>query len=517
MVRNHLRPADRWEDPLLAVWRALRPPSWVSPSHAVLLAILAAAFGFYAQTLGYWFFFDDFWFLRASQSTPFGSYALNAFNYRQPGPIVPEFLYRPLNLVTFWCFYQVFGLHAWPYHLLNIAFHLAGGVLLWKIAVKITGRPMVGHLATLIFLLYPTYEVAVAWVANGNVVMSTFACLSSLWLFLRYLDGGASRRVYYIASFLAFVAALLLHPETAYLAALPVLSYLLLRTTSLAELRSVRAWAQFIPFFVMEIGFLVVQALAREANAFQSRFALGPHMLDNYARYTALALDPYRAPPNISPFARDLVPITGWRTLLPLASGLAAGTALLFFERRRPHAGTFALLWFILAVLPLSTWTEGAFARKLYGAGPGLALAVAIFAVSSLDLVTARLQTAVRYLAPCTLLLLVTILMGARVLEMTGPFGSYTDEYRTLVEDARASYPTLPEGSRLYLAGVPWPMLIYGPDSAGLASAMRLYYGDIEIFAVADHGQLEQLPHPPRANDAVVRYHCPPVCQPPSR
>jgi hypothetical protein len=511
-----MRPADRWQDSL----RAFRPPSWVTPSHVVLAAIVATGLGFYARTVGYWFFSDDFWFLHASQSTPLGDYLLAAFNFRHE-QYVPEILYRPLCVVSFRGLFQVFGLHAWAYHLFGLSLHLASGVLLWLIAVKITRRPMVGHLAALIFLLHPNYVVAVAFIANNlaAAVISTFAGLSSLWLFLLYLDGGTRRRVYYAASFLTFVAAILLHPETSYLVALLVLAYVLLRASSLRELLSVRAWAQFVPFLLIGIGFLVTQTLAREASTYQSHnFQLGQHMMGNYVRYTALALDPYRVPASMSNFQIDLAPLSDWRTVLPVASGAAAGAALLFSERRRPHAGTFALLWFILAVLPLSTWIEGAYGRKLYSAGPALALTVAIFAVSAWDLIPARLQAGLRYLVPTHyIFLLVAISMGIRVLQMGEPIGQGAEGYQTLVEEVRHSYPTLPEGSRLYLVGVPWPLIYGSADSSGLASAIQLYYGDIVINAVVSPNQLAQLREPPTSKDVVFQYHCPPVCQPPIR
>jgi len=496
---------------------ALRLPSWVTPSHVVLFAILAVAFGFYARTIGYWFYFDDFWFLRASQSTPLGSYAVAAFNYRHE-QYVPEFLFRPLFVLSFRGLYEMFGLHAWAYHLFGLTLHLASGVLLWQIAVKITRRPMVAHLATLIFLLHPTYAVAVVFVTNNVVVIGTFAYLSSLLLFLLFLEGGAKRGVYYAGSFFAFVAALLVHPETSFVFSILVLSYVLLRPTTLAELRSVRGWAPLVPFLLIEIGGLVTQAKVREATAFQSMsFKLGAHMAGNYVRYAALALDPYRAE-TFNWFAADGGPLSNWRTLLPVASGVGAAAVLLFIERRRPAAGTFALLWFILAVLPLSTWTAGAFSRKLYVAGPALALTVAIFAVSAWDVLPSRLQAGLRYLVPTHFIfVLLVISMGIRVVEMTDPYGDATGGYRTMVAEVRAKYPTIPEGSRLYLAGVPWPMLVYGSDSAGLTSAMRLYYRDTEIFAVADPGRLAQLPNPPTAEDTVFQYKCPPICQPPVR
>ncbi len=511
-----MRPGDRSQDSIQAFGLPIHLPRWVSPSRFILLAILAASLGFYARTIGYWFYYDDFWFLRASQATPIASYALAAFNYRH-AQYVPPYLYRPLFVLSFRGLYEVFGLHAWAYHLFGLALHLASGVLLWQIAVKITRRPMVGHLATLIFLLHPTYAVAVVFVTNNVVVIGTFAYLSSMLLFLLYLEGGAKRGVYYVGSFFAFVAALLVHPETSFVFAILVLSYVLLQATTLAELRSVRGWAALVPFLLVEIGFLVTQAKVREATAFQSTsFKLGPHVAGNYVRYAALALDPYRLRVQTYWFSQDPGPLSDWRTLLPVASGVAATAFLLFLERKRPRAGTLALVWFVLAVLPISTWTAGAFARKLYGAGPALALAVAIFAVSAWDALPSRLQGGLRYLVPTHFIfLLIVVSMGLRVLQMTGPFGDAAGGYQTLVEEVRREYPTIPEGSRLFLAGVPWPMVVYGADSAGLASAMRLYYGNIEVIAVSDPAQLGRLPVPPKPKDVVFQYKCPPICQPP--
>jgi hypothetical protein len=64
---------------------------------------------------------------------------------------------------------------------------------------------------------------------------------------------------------------------------------------------------------------------------------------------------------------------------------------------------------------------------------------------------------------------------------------------------------------------VPWPLLIYGADGAGFASAIQLYYRDTEIIAVVDPARLAQLPNPPTAKDTVFQYHRLPICQPPIR
>lgn len=502
------------------VRRALVAPrdvalGWLASPYAVLLLILAIGFGFYAQTLGFWFFYDDFWFLMASKERAFPSYTFEAFDYRSVGP-VPEFLYRPLFVVWFYGLFQAFGLHAWAYHLLGVSVHLVNAALLWTIARKITGRDAIAHISALIFALHPSYAVAVAFVTNNIVVFSTFAFLTTLLLFLRYLDGGARRLWYYGASFTLFIAALLLHPETLPLFAVLTLALVLLRSDGLRRMRDVRSWVPLAPFLAVATGYVIVQALAREAEptGFQTTFKLGSHIASNYIRYVAFAIDPFRAAPENVPFLADAHSLGGLRTMVPFASACAAAVLLLAVNRSRPYVSLFALCWFLLALLPLTTWTAGAFARKLYVAGPALALLVAYLFVTVGDYLATRTRLRLSYLA-LPLALIIAIPLGIRVTEMTNAFYDATGEYRTIIGQVRQSDAQVEEGGRLYLVGVPWIMIIWGPDSAGLASGIRLYRDNVPVDMVVNEAQLELLPVPPGPNDVIIRFQCPPICQPP--
>ena len=116
----------------------------------VLAAILLLTFAVYAPTLTDWFMRDDFLFLRAAQtaSRPW-VYIRDSFDFRSPGPPVDFTFYRPLYQASYLGFYKLFGLEAWPYHLLNVSVHLANAVLVWLIARKLTGRLLVAHAAAL--------------------------------------------------------------------------------------------------------------------------------------------------------------------------------------------------------------------------------------------------------------------------------------------------------------------------------------------------------------------------------
>lgn len=488
-------------------------PSWLVAPHAALVLILAIGFGFYAQTLGTWFFHDDLWFLQASDANSFSSYTLDAFDYRSNEP-VPELLYRPLYVVWFYGLFIVFGLNAWAYHLLGVLVHLLSATLLWGIAKKVTGRDAIAHFAALIFVLHPSYAVAVAFVNNNIVVFSTSAYLGSLALFLHYLDGGVRRSWYYAASLLSFLVALLLHPETAQLFAVLVLAFLLLRSSGFREALDLRRWLPFLPFLAVEVGFLGVQALARQAIDYQTTFQLGDHMVDNYVRYAAFAVDPFRAVTAHVPFQADSRSLEGWRTWLPLVVAGVPVFWLLAVSRSRPYVSLFALCWFLLALLPLSTWTFGAVSRKLYVAGPAMGLLGAVLLVTVLDYLADKTPLRFSLMAPlCALIIIIPF--GARVIEMTGRFEDEAAGYQLLIDEVRQSDTAIPDGARLYLVGVPWNYIAFSGAYRAVQNSFQLYYGLNSVYLTVTDEQLRELDVPPVPGDIIFHYECPPVCQPP--
>lgn len=291
---------------------------WLVSPYAGLLLILAMAFGFFARTLGTWFFHDDLWYLLAVDTNSFPSYTLEAFDYRSARPVT-DILYRPLFLVWFYGLFAAFGLNAWAYHLIGVLVHLSNATLLWMIAKKVTGREAIANFAALIFVIHPSYAVSVAFVLSNITVFGTFVYLSSLLLFLHYLDGGVRRFWYYGASVLSFLVALLFHPETAQLLAVLVLAFLLLRSSGFRDALDLRRWLPLLPFLAVAAGFLVLTTLSRQADPtnVQTTFQLGGHLVDNYVRYTAFAIDPFRLSSENVAFQFDSRPLDGWRTWLP--------------------------------------------------------------------------------------------------------------------------------------------------------------------------------------------------------
>ena len=126
-------------------------------------------------------------------------------------------IYAPAVFTTLWVEYQLWGLDPLGYHLVNLAFHVACVLLLWRVLRRLDLRG--AWLAAALFGVHPVMVESVAWVAELKNVQSAFFCLLSLLAYLRCspLDGtappdGRTRRLSYALALLLFTLALLSKP-----------------------------------------------------------------------------------------------------------------------------------------------------------------------------------------------------------------------------------------------------------------------------------------------------------------
>ena len=102
-------------------------------------------------------------------------------------------VYYPLVLTTFWALHKFFGLNPLPYHLLNISFHVASAMLLWRIlqVLRVGGA----WLGAALWALHPVTVQSVAWVTELKNTQSCVFYLLSILFFLKWENqGGAVSR-----------------------------------------------------------------------------------------------------------------------------------------------------------------------------------------------------------------------------------------------------------------------------------------------------------------------------------
>lgn len=128
-------------------------------------------------------------------------------------------IYAPAFFTTLWFEYQLWGLQPAGYHLVNVGFHLACVLLLWRVLRRLGLGLGAAWLAAALFAVHPVMVESVAWVAELKNVQSAFFCLLTLLAYLRFdpLDGGEAptpreRGFFYGLALLLFTLALLSKP-----------------------------------------------------------------------------------------------------------------------------------------------------------------------------------------------------------------------------------------------------------------------------------------------------------------
>ncbi len=153
--------------------------------------------------------------------------------------------YFPLVYTAFRIEYGLWGLDPFVYHLINVLFHAANALLLWRLLARL-GIPG-AWFAAAVFGLHPVHVESVAWITERKNVMSLFFSLASLLAWLRFVEphAGSGRRYYALS--LAFYALALASKVTA--CTLPAAQLLLL--WMLGKPIGLRRVAQVAPFFAL--------------------------------------------------------------------------------------------------------------------------------------------------------------------------------------------------------------------------------------------------------------------------
>ncbi|MCE0498518.1 MAG: tetratricopeptide repeat protein [Methylacidiphilales bacterium] len=254
--------------------------------------------------------------------------------------------YWPLTSTLLWIEWHLFGSETLGYHLVSLALHLTGGLLVWRLFDRLGLRW--GWFGALLFVVHPLAVESVAWISEIKNTLSLPLFLLSLLAWLDFSERGARSR-YWLSVFL-FLAAMLAKASVIMLPA--VLLLLVWWRRGRVTARDLGNLAPYV---------LIALALGLVTVAFQQHFGDQTVGLGGALSRFALAgavvffyLGKFVLPVGLMPVYPAWVadPPPFWNLLLLPVLALALG----FFWTRRQVWARHALLgfgFFLITLLPV--------------------------------------------------------------------------------------------------------------------------------------------------------------------
>lgn len=427
--------------------------------HWGLLAALAITFFVHVATLRYYFDGDDFVVLGSIRHSGPGQYMLDTLLMHD---IVPN--WRPLTGFVYAVEWQLFGLDATWWRLVNLAVHLGSLALLYALALRLTRRPAIGAIAALLFGVSGAHFDTVTYVTALPHVLGTFFTLASLLVLVAYVQDGERSLSAYSWSVALFALAFLANEGSFVYAIVLVAAYALLsRRGRLSPLRLV---LHIAPFSAIATSWFVFYETCDCSQLKFDGYYWGPHVFTNYAVYFSWIAYPAQLVPH-SPDALR------WGLASAVLVFLVAAMVL------GPNIARITALGVVLSLLPfvpVSIWTAS---RYSYGAVAFFALPAALALYAAFD----WLRETHRFVRlPVTVLALLFVaavasLYSWQTVAQDARSGRGTERWALLVSELRRNYENLPAGSTIYIVDGPWtnPM----EQVTWMPSVARAVYGDV--------------------------------------
>jgi tetratricopeptide (TPR) repeat protein len=316
-----------------------------------ILIILVAGIAIYAPSLrGDWLWDDDV-LITANPIVhdPAGIWRI----WLQPTSL---FDYLPLKVTVEWIEWQLWGDNPMPYRVLNLALHLTGAFMLWRLLGKFGLKW--AWLGALIFTVHPVMVESVAWIAELKNTLSLPIALAAM---CAWIDFDASRRPrdYWLA--LGLFLAAMLCKATFVMFPLVILLYAWWKRNriGLGDLKT------SAPFFVISLVLGIVTVLFLHIHGMQAHPAKlgGP---SSRIAGAGLILSFYFSKAVLPLFLMPIYPL--WKidppTLLEFLPWPVIAAVFIYLWQKRDGWGRHALLglgFFVVNLLPFLGFTDGSY------------------------------------------------------------------------------------------------------------------------------------------------------------
>jgi protein O-mannosyl-transferase len=365
----------------------VRPAGLSKSTHLLLIAVIA--FATYSNALRGGFVWDDElqivknWQIRGLSYIP-SAFRSAFWTFADPEAGAHTNFYRPVQTLSYIAAFQVGGLSPWPYHLINILFHVLASVLVYQICLELKILPGPAAIAAALFATHPVHTETVAWAAGTPDASCAAFYFLSLLFWLKFMN--TNQRQWQWMSAASFLIALF-SKEMAI--TLPAIVLLIMfkddrikpdgfKKAALDVMPLVLAGAVYTLARVAALGFISTTHLNIQASVVDW-FTLGLRVFGQYVQYAVIPF-PLSAYHLIALHLTDRI----GSTLLYVLWIAAAGFIAYAVDRRISGVGLWTII-FAVMLIPVFNFTgiSLTFFAERYLYIPTLALSVIVGLVLS--------------------------------------------------------------------------------------------------------------------------------------
>ncbi|MCW3075705.1 MAG: hypothetical protein JWO32_314 [Bacteroidetes bacterium] len=254
--------------------------------------------------------------------------------------------YIPVTMLFHSLTWQLFENNDGAHHLVNIAFHLLNGILVYAIGNKIFKNNLIANTGMIIFLLHPLQVESVAWISELKNILSTTFYLGAVLSYIQFLVTKKSK--FYFFTLLLFILGCLSKSSVVILPLILLITDVLIHQTF-----RITYFLNKLPFLALSVLFGLINIKAQTADQFINYSHAFSYLqriaLAGYALIKYLLL--FIFPSNLSviypyPELKSSVLITGFIFLFLI-------TALIIFLIKRKKINLIGLILFVLINLVL--------------------------------------------------------------------------------------------------------------------------------------------------------------------
>ena len=221
-----------------------------------LLVLTCICLVIYAGYLHNGFVFDDKVLVEANPLIKSGQLLPNVFKSGiydyWTGAQPYDRMYRPLQMLSYYLDYNLWGLKPAGFRFSNILLHLLNSILVFYLLNLIFNHRLLAASSSILFLVHPVHISSVAYISARGDLLSAFFILACCVLFLKFLES----KNYLLYFFSIFAAAFaLLSRENALL----VIIFLIL--ISSFSSKGAARFKYLYAFFVLSAAYLVVRCI----------------------------------------------------------------------------------------------------------------------------------------------------------------------------------------------------------------------------------------------------------------